>query len=202
MILVQPTQGMPSVDHEFYLMESELYLVWPVHTLGNQEFNGTALLNNDPTYVVFGGRYDAYTGAHQLNVSVNDTVRIFFGEAGPNDYSAFHMIGAMFDRTWLYGDLTDPPLSNLQTVPVPPGSTAMMEFQAMYPGNYPLVDHQIVNAIDKGAFAILNVTGWKNSSIFHTDVEGVGLPAGSAGAFASPMGSFTATPMLASRPIA
>ena len=136
MILVQPSTGMAPVSHEFYLMESELYLQWPVHTLGNQLFNGTALLNNDPTYVVFGGRYDAYTGAHQLNVSVNDTVRIFFGEAGPNDFSAFHMIGSMFDESWLYGDLTDPPLHNLQTVPVPPGSAAMMQFTAQYPGNY------------------------------------------------------------------
>jgi nitrite reductase (NO-forming) len=167
MILVQPPQGLPPIDHEFYLMEGELYLQWPIHTLGNQLFNGTALLNFDPTYVVFGGRYDAYTGSRALRVSVNDSVRIFFGEAGPNLYSAFHMIGSMFDRTYLYGDLTDPPLHNLQTVPVPPGSTAMMEFNATYPGNYPLVDHQIANAIDKGAYAILNVTGWANSSIFH-----------------------------------
>ena len=180
MILVQPSGGMPSVDHEFYLMESELYLEWPIHTPGNQLFNGTALLNNDPTYVVFGGRYDAYTGAHQLNVSVNDTVRIFFGEAGPNSYSAFHMIGAMFDQTWLYGDLTDPPVNNLQTVPVPPGSTAMMEFTAMYPGNYPLIDHQIVNAIDKGAYAILNVTGWANHTIFHQDPAHPSLGSGVA----------------------
>ena len=167
MFLVQPSGGLPPVDHEFYLMESELYLDWPIHTMGNQLFNGTALLNVDPTYVVFGGRYDAYTGVHQLNVSVNDTVRIFFGEAGPNLYSAFHMIGSMFDESWLYGDLTDPPLHNLQTVPVPPGSTAMMQFMALYPGNYPLVDHQIVNAIDKGAYAILNVTGWANHTIFN-----------------------------------
>jgi nitrite reductase (NO-forming) len=173
MILVQPPQGLPPATHEYYLMEGELYLQWPIHTLGNQLFNGTALLNVDPTYVVFGGRYDAYTGTHALRVSVNDSVRIFFGEGGPNLYSAFHMIGSMFDRTYLYGDLTDPPAHNLQTVPVPPGSTAMMEFNATYPGNYPLVDHQIVNAIDKGAFAILNVTGWANSSIFHRGVAPV-----------------------------
>ena len=194
MFLVQPAQGMPAVDHEFYLMESELYLTWPIHTLGNQLFNGTALLDNQPTYVVFGGRYDAYTGAHQLDVAVNDTVRIFFGEAGPNDFSAFHMIGSMFDATWMYGDLTDPPLHNLQTVPVPPGSTAMMEFTAMYPGNYPLVDHQIANAIDKGAYAILNVTGWKNTSIFHTDV--VLAPAGLASLPAGSVFSSSRNPQL------
>ncbi len=166
-ILVQPAQGLPPVDHEFYLMESEFYMQWPIHTLGNQLFNGSGLLYNVPTYVVFGGRFNAYTGAHQLEVKVNDTVRIFFGEAGPNSYSAFHMIGSMFDWTWLYGDITDPPVANLQTVPVPPGSTAMMQFMAEYPANYPLVDHQIATAIDKGAFAILNVTGWANHTIFN-----------------------------------
>lgn len=180
MILVQPPQGMTPVDHEFYLMESELYTQWPIHTLGNQLFNGTALVAGEPTYVVFGGRYDAYTGTHALHVGVNDSVRIFFGEAGPDFYSAFHMIGAMFDESWLYGDLTDPPLANLQTVPVPPGSTAMMEFTAMFPGNYPLVDHQIANAIDKGAYATLNVTGWANQTIFHVDTTAL-APAGSAG---------------------
>jgi len=187
MILVQPAQGLPPVDHEFYLMESELYLQWPIHTLGNQLFNGTALLNVDPTYVVFGGRYDAYTGVHALRVNVNDTVRIFFGMAGPNLFSAFHMIGAMFDRTYLYGDLTDPPLHNLQTVPVPPGSSAMMEFTAMYPGNYSLVDHQIVNAIDKGALATLNVTGWGNSTIFHRETASIAAP------FVSPRSGGTST---------
>jgi nitrite reductase (NO-forming) len=170
MMLVQPASGMTPVDHEFYLMESELYTIWPIHTPGNQLFNGTALLDDQPTYVVFNGAYDALTGSHALRVQVNDSVRIFFGEAGPNDFSAFHMIGSMFDTTYLYGDLTDPPLHNLQTVPVPPGSTAMMEFAAMFPGNYSLVDHQITNALDKGALAVLNVTGWANSSIFHKGV--------------------------------
>lgn len=167
MILVQPAGGMTPVDHEFYIMENELYLQWPLHTVGAQAFNGTALLDNEPTYVVFNGMFDGMTGAHALHVNVNDSVRIFFGEAGPNDFSAFHMIGSMFDRTYLYGDLTDPPAANLQTVPVPPGSTALMEYMAMYPGNYTLVDHQIANAIDKGALAVVTVSGWANSSIFH-----------------------------------
>ena len=166
-ILVQPPQGLPPVDHEFYLMQGELYTQWPLHSAGNQLFNGTGLLNVQPTYVVFGGRYNAYTANHSLHVSVNDSVRIFFGVGGPNLISSFHMIGAMFDETYWAGDLTDPPLANLQTVLVAPGSTAMMDFTAMYPGNYPLVDHSIVNAMDKGALAILNVTGWANQSIFH-----------------------------------
>lgn len=167
MILVEPLGGLPAVTHEYYLMESEFYVQWSIHTLGNQLFNGTALTQNQPTYVVFNGAFDTLTGSHALRVAVNDSVRIFFGEAGPNDFSAFHMIGAMFDTVWPAGDYLDPPQHGLQTVAVAPGSTMTTDFTAMYPGNYSLVDHQIANAIDEGALAVLNVTGWANSSIFH-----------------------------------
>lgn len=171
MILVQPSGGLPPVDHEFYLMESELYLDWPIHTLGNQLFNGTALLNDDPTYVVFNGRYDAFTGIHELHAAVNDSVRIFFGDIGPNDFSAFHIIGTILDTVWPNGDLIDPPSHGVQTVPVPPGSALVTDLTMVYPANYLIVDHSIVNAIDKGAYAVLDVTGWANGTIFHPDLN-------------------------------
>lgn len=166
LLLVEPPQGLPKVDHEFYLMEGELYTMWPMHTPGNQLFNGTALLNEEPTYVVFNGAFNGLTGARSLNVAVNDTVRLFVGDGGPNVISSFHMIGAMFDTVYANGDVTDPPLHGLQTVLIAPGSSATLDFMTMYPAKYPLVDHAIVNAMDKGALATLNVTGWANSSIF------------------------------------
>ena len=181
MILVQPAGGLPPVDHEFYLMESELYLDWPIHTLGNQLFNGTALLHDDPTYVVFNGRYDAFTGAHALHAAVNDTVRIFFGDIGPNDFSAFHIIGTILDTVWPNGDLVDPAAHDWQTVPVAPGSAMVTDLKMVYPANYLIVDHSIVNAIDKGAYAVLNVTGWANSTIFHVSLVASGGPAEASG---------------------
>jgi len=169
MLLVEPAGGLPKVDHEFYLMQGELYTLWPVHSKGNQLFNSSGLLNEDPTYVTFNGAYDAFTGAHMLNASVNDTVRIFFGDAGPALTSSFHMIGSMFDTVWPAGDYIDPPLHGLQTVLVAPGSSMTTDFTVVYPAKYALVDHDITNAIDKGAYGILNVTGWANSSIFQVD---------------------------------
>ena len=180
LILVEPPQGLPTVDHEYYLMQGELYTVWPVHTMGAQQFNGTALLNGDPTYVVFNGAWDALTGAHQLSAKVNETVRLFFGVGGPSFISSFHMIGSMFDEVYAGGDLTDPPLHGLQTVMVAPGSAMMTDFMTLYPAKYPLVDHNLVNAIDKGAWAILNVSGWANSSIFQklsSGTEPLSVPA-------------------------
>jgi nitrite reductase (NO-forming) len=171
LLLVQPAGGLPTVDHEYYLMQGELYTLWGVHSKGNQLFNASGLVNENPTYVVFNGAYDALTGTRAIKVAVNDTVRIFFGVGGPNLISSFHMIGSMFDTVWANGDFLDPPLHGLQTVMVAPGSAMTTDFMAMYPGNYPLVDHSIVNAMDKGALAILNVTGWANSSIFHVDAS-------------------------------
>ena len=186
LFLVEPPDGLPIVTHEYYLMQGELYTVWPLHTMGAQEFNGTALVNGDPTYVVFNGAWDALAGSRQLTAKVNDTVRLFFGVGGPSFISSFHMIGSMFDRVYAGGDLTDPPLNGLQTIMVAPGSSVMTDFTVLYPAKYPLVDHNLVNAFDKGALAILNVTGWANSSIFQKMVSAVGaapsLPVGGVSA--------------------
>lgn len=185
MILVQPANPLPPVDEEFYVVESELYLDWPIHTLGNQLFNGTALLAGHPTYVVFNGRYYAFTGAHALRAHVNDTVRFYFGDIGPSDFSAFHVIGTILDTAWLNGDLVDPPSHDLQTVPVAPGDALVADIRMVYPGNFTVVDHSIVNAVDKGAVAILSVTGWANSSIFQ---KGAAVAGGAVHGVAVPFG--------------
>jgi nitrite reductase (NO-forming) len=97
---------------------------------------------------------------------VNDTVRIYFGVGGPNLISSFHIIGEMFDLVWAYGDLIDPPLHGVQTVPVVPGGAVVVQLGLQYPANYILVDHALTRAIDKGAVGILNVTGPEDATIF------------------------------------
>lgn len=172
MILVEPDQGLPYFDgagkriKEFYVVQGELYMLWPVHTQGNQLFDGAKLTDETPTYVVFNGRWQALTGDHSLHAAVNDTVRIYFGVGGPNLISSFHIIGEMFDLVWAYGDLIDPPLHGVQTVPVVPGGAVVVQLGLQYPANYILVDHALTRAIDKGAVGILNVTGPEDATIF------------------------------------
>lgn len=167
LILVQPATPLPPVDKEFYVVQSELYTKWPIHTLGNQLFDGQKLMNLDPTYFVFNGAFKALTGSHQLTGSVNQTVRIYFGVGGPNFISSFHVIGEIFERAWQYGDLSDPPLRGVQTLLAPPGGTAVVDLLLAYPGNYILVDHALTHAVDMGAVGILNVTGWANDTVFN-----------------------------------
>ncbi len=166
-ILVQPAVPLPPVDKEFYVGQSELYTKWPIHTQGNQLFDDQKVWTETPTYFVFNGAFKALTGAHQLTAQVNQTVRIYFADGGPDFISSFHVIGEIFDRVWQYGDLTDPPLHGVQTVLVPPGGTVVVDLTLDYPGNYALVDHALLRAVDMGAVGILNVTGWANSTVYN-----------------------------------
>ncbi len=172
-ILVQPDTPLPAVDSngqpikEFYIGQSELYTKWPIHTLGNQIFDGQKLWDEQPTYFLFNGAYRALTGKHELTGVVNQTVRIYFVDGGPDFISSFHIIGEIFSRVWQYGDLTDPPLHGVQTVLVPPGGGVVVDLTLDYPGNYTLVDHALLHAVDMGALGVLNVTGWANSTVFN-----------------------------------
>ena len=167
MILVQPDVSLPPVDEEFYVMQSELYTIWPIHTTGNQIFDGQKLLAMTPTYFVFNGAFKGLTGGHQLDAQVNQTIRIYFGDAGPNFISSFHIIGQILSQVWQYGDLTDPPLHGVQTVLVPAGGTVVVDLNLVYPGQYTIVDHDITRAVDLGALGVLNVTGWANETVFN-----------------------------------
>lgn len=166
LILVEPEGGLPAVDREFYLVQGEFYTKWPVGTLGHQEFDGTKLLNEEPTYVVFNGKFQALTGDNVLRANTGETVRLFFGVAGPNLISSFHVIGEILDRVYNQGDLLSPPLQSVQTTLVPSGGAVMMEFAVEVPGNYILVDHSITRTIDKGALGILVVEGPDNPEVY------------------------------------
>ncbi len=93
-------------------------------------------------------------------------MRIFFGVAGPNLISSFHVIGEILDRVYLQGDLVSPPQQSVQTTLVAPGGAATVEFRVEVPGNYILVDHAITRTIDKGALGILVVEGAENREVF------------------------------------
>ena len=182
MILVQAAAPLPAVDHEFYLMQGELYTHWAIHTPGNQLFDGAKMLNETPTYVVFNGAYDALTKTHALRAEVNESVRIFFGVGGPNLISSFHAIGTMFDTLYATGSLEDAPLHGVQTTLVPPGGAVIASMTMVVPGNYSIVDHALTRAFDQGALAVLSVTGPGNGSIFRvgsvSELSGTGpLPA-------------------------
>lgn len=169
MILVEPEGGMSPVDHEFYVMQGEIYSDIAYGQHGSAEFSVDKLLAERPEYFVFNGSVGALSKLHPLHAKVGDTVRIFFGVGGPNFTSSFHVIGEIFDKVYTFGGLTSPPLEGIQTVTVPAGGAAITEFKVHVPGNYTLVDHALART-ERGLLGILNVEGPKNPEIYNGEV--------------------------------
>jgi len=167
LILVEPEGGLPKVDREFYVMQGELYTAQRHGTPGEAEFSLEKLLNEQPEHLMFNGNHDAITKTHRMEAKVGETVRIFFGVGGPNLTSSFHVIGEVFDRVYNQGDLTSPPLKNVQTTTVAPGGATMVEFKVEVPGRYILVDHAL-SRMEKGLAGFLYVTGKENPEVFRT----------------------------------
>lgn len=172
MLLVEPAEGLPPVDKEFQVVQSEFY--------GTESRDDKQLLEpsyldglaEKPRYVVFNGRENALTESPLLT-NQGDRVRIFFGNAGPNLISSFHVIGMIFDKCFREGDLISPPARGIQTTLVPAGGATVVEFDAVVPGNYTLVDHSIFR-IDKGAIGFLKVDGIPRPDIY--DAESPATP--------------------------
>lgn len=174
LILVEPEEGLPPVDREFYVMQGEIYTNEAFGSTGHLTDNIEALLDEDPEYLVFNGAVGALTEQKPLKASVGETVRIFFGVGGPNFTSSFHVIGEIFDRVYDQASLTSAPLTNVQTTLVPPGGATMVEFQLEVPGNFILVDHALAR-LQRGLAGILVVDGPEDPEIYHgTPTEGSG----------------------------
>ena len=124
-------------------------------------------LNETPQYIFFNGREGALTDS-PLKAGLDETVRIYFGNAGANLTSAFHVIGAIFDKVYRDGGLMTPPDRGIATTSVPPGGAAVVELKTCVPGTFTLVDHSIYR-IDKGAVGYLKVTGDPRPEIYAGD---------------------------------
>jgi copper-containing nitrite reductase len=173
LMLVEPQGGLSKVDDEFYIVQGEFYTMGPYGQQGFQTFSYQKAQAETPDYIVFNGRVGALTGNGTMMVKVGDSVRVFFGNAGPNLDSSLHIIGGIMDRVYEDGSLASPSLLDAQTVLVPAGSAAMVEFSAQTPGVLTLVDHSLFR-IHQGAAATFTVTGRNNPTIITSIKNGTG----------------------------
>lgn len=163
LILVEPKEGLPPVDKEFYVMQGEFYTTGSLGRKGLQLFDADAMLDGQPQYVVFNGRTEGLNG--KLTARVGDKVRIFVGNGGVNLISSFHVIGEVLDSVYREGDLVSDPAHSVQTTLVPAGGATMVELGLDYPGKYVLVDHALAR-LERGAWGVLSVTGVASSTIY------------------------------------
>src|SRR5579872_654067 len=166
LILIEPPGGLPHVDHEYYVMQGEIYTSAPKGKSGLQQFSEQNLVHESPEYFVYNGSVGALSSQFPLHANVGETVRIFFGNAGPNATASEHMIGEIFTKVYLFGSLTSAPLNGVQTAGVPPGDAAILDLKAEMPGKFTLMDHAMAR-MDKGLLAVLTVKGQENTALMH-----------------------------------
>jgi nitrite reductase (NO-forming) len=153
MIIVEPAEGLPPVDRELALVQSDFY----VSDTPGAPADDAKLMSGIPDVVAFNG----YAGQYKetpIMVKKGERIRAFVLAAGPNTWSAFHVVGTIFDRAWIDG--IHPENLNLgnQTLNLAASQGAVAEFTLDEEGVYPFVTHDFTNAA-KGAVGLLKTEG-------------------------------------------
>ncbi len=153
MVIVEPREGLPEVDHEFALVQSEWYL-GPQNELTSLEKAAAAA--PAPDYVVFNGVANQYSD-NPLQVGTGERVRIFVLNAGPNVDSSFHIVGTIFDTVIKEGvalQRGNEGNYGSQAVDLAPAQGAIVELTTAEDGKYPIVTHAF-NFPGRGAMGLL-----------------------------------------------
>lgn len=164
LILVEPKEGLPPVDKEFYVVQGELYTKGEIGKRGLTIFDGNALLDEHPNYITFNGRVEK-DGVPRMKMKVGESARIYVGNGGVALISSFHPIGEIFDTVYPEGGIGGSLFKNIQTTAVLPGGSSIVDFVADVPGDIILVDHALAR-MNKGAWAIIRVEGEQRPDIF------------------------------------
>jgi nitrite reductase (NO-forming) len=165
LIYVEPKEGLPKVDKEFYICQGDFYTVGKYGETGLQSFDMDKAIREEPDYVLFNGSVGANAGPNAMKAKVGEKIRLFVGNGGPNLVSSFHVIGEIFDKLYMEGG-TKLINENVQTTIVPAGGSAIVEFTAEVASTLNLVDHSIFRTFNKGALAQIKVEGELNKNIY------------------------------------
>jgi nitrite reductase (NO-forming) len=160
LILVEPKAGLPPVAREYYVMQSEFFTE-PSGQEGVMQLSMDKGLAEQPDHVVLNGQAGALMGDNALKAKTGDTVRIYFGNIGPNSASSFHIVGEIFDKVYLDGAINGAVNRNVPVTLVPSAGATIVESKIEVPGTYLLVDHSVFR-VAKGAVGALTVTGPEN----------------------------------------
>jgi nitrite reductase (NO-forming) len=151
-ILVDPKDNtaLPKADREYVLVQSEIYANPDDHN---------ALMKADWKYVAFNGMAFKYDPVHDpeatrtLVAKPGERVRVYFINAGPNEFSSFHPIAGIWDSVYLSGNPKNR-MQGLQSFVVGPGDGATFDLISPVEGANAIVDHSM-RAAHSGAIAVI-----------------------------------------------
>ena len=147
MMLVKPKDLAP-VDRELWMTQAEYYLGAPGKAADMEKMAaGTA------DAIAFNGYANQYK-THPITVKAKESIRMYVLDVGPSKWSAFHVIGTIFDTTHIEGVTGH----DSQTINLAPSQGGWVEFTLDEEGNYPFVTHAFGDMV-KGAAGILHTEG-------------------------------------------
>jgi nitrite reductase (NO-forming) len=153
-IIVEPENGYQQpADREYWLVQSEFYLQPAGENAWTGDIDKMKLVR--PDFLAFNGTAFQYKD-NPLAGKVGERIRFHVVNAGPTLWSAFHVIGAMFDVVYM-DDNPRNPLYGLQTHSIPPGGGATCDLVIGKPGKYPIVSHSFAYT-ELGVVGVLDVT--------------------------------------------
>jgi nitrite reductase (NO-forming) len=143
MFLVKPKDLAP-VDKELWMTQQEFY----IGKAGGPP-DMAKMTAKKPDVIAFNGYGNQYKD-HPISVARGETVRMYVLNAGPSIWSAFHVIGTVFDKTVIEGQVGH----DVQTVNLAPAQGGWVEFTLDEEGTYPFVTHAFGDMV-KGALGVL-----------------------------------------------
>ncbi|HUF02316.1 MAG TPA: multicopper oxidase domain-containing protein [Gaiellaceae bacterium] len=152
-IIVDAAAPLPKADREYVLVASEWYM-------NGDGLESAASLDmakaraTQPDWTTFNGYANQYV-THPLEADPGETVRFYVVAAGPTLDTNFHVVGTIFDRAWVNGDMTQFQ-RGVQTVAVPAGGGAVFDVKIDQEGLYPFVSHAFAH-VDLGQVGLLKV---------------------------------------------
>ncbi len=175
-IMVLPRDGLKDAegkpltyDKGYYIGEQDFYV--PLGKNGeykSYDSPASAMMDtlevmktNEPSHVVFNGAVGALTAENSLTAEVGETVLFIHSQA--NRDTRPHLIGGHGDYVWQSGSFGDPPDTNLETWFIPGGTAGAALYTFQQPGLYVYLNHNLIDAVLKGAAAHVKVEGeWNN----------------------------------------
>ena len=143
-IIVKPRNLAP-VDRELWINQQEFYLGKPGGRADMGKMQAKA-----PDVIAFNG-YAAQYKNEPILVKKGERIRIFVLNSGPSIWSAFHVIGTVFDKTTIEGVVGH----HAQTVNLAPSQGGWVEFTLDQEGTYPFLTHAFGDMV-KGSVGVLS----------------------------------------------
>jgi FtsP/CotA-like multicopper oxidase with cupredoxin domain len=147
MMVVKP-RDLPPVDRELWVTQSEYYLGEP-----GAPADMTKLMAEKPDVIAFNGYANQYK-TKPIEVKRGERIRMYVLNTGPSKWSAFHVIGTIFDQ--VHSDNGE--ARDVQTINLAPSQGAWADFTLAQEGDYPFLTHSFGDMM-KGAVGVLRTEG-------------------------------------------